>query len=117
MPMDDRALADALRRSMPQGPDAPPFDDAWAAAEARSRRRPHLRHAAVAAGIAIVAGFLAMNLDQTPAPAEASIGDQIMTSTRWAAPSDVLLPRREIDIYRELPSLETSTDVEDGTLL
>ena len=42
---------------------------------------------------------------------------ELMGSTSWAAPSDVLMPEYEIDIYQDLPALMESTKPVEGALL
>ena len=113
---EDRSLAEAVKRSAPPDSGAPAFDAVWATAEARSRR-PRRRHAAIAAGFAIIAGFIALNLDDAPIPSESSLTEELMSSTHWSPPSDALLPQYDLDVYRDLPALDTSTDVDDGALL
>ena len=41
----------------------------------------------------------------------------LMDSTYWTAPSDVLLPDRQFDIYQDMPELFESTEPAGGTLL
>jgi hypothetical protein len=41
----------------------------------------------------------------------------LMATTYWTAPSDVLLPDRKIDIYQDMPVLFESTEPAGGTLL
>ena len=43
--------------------------------------------------------------------------DDMMNSTQWLAPSDVLLPQHQFDIYGELPVLIETNDVDEGSLL
>jgi hypothetical protein len=45
------------------------------------------------------------------------IADALMNSTTWTAPSDVLMPDHQFDIYRDIPVLDQSTISEEGTLL
>lgn len=117
---DDVRLAKRCRNTMPTAGAAPPFDAMLASAERRYRqvRRRRLRHGSAAAIAALaVAVFLAVDRDD-PVPA----GDyveiaELMSSTRWIAPSDVLLPRHEIDLYGELPAIPASTKPAQGALL
>ena len=96
---------------------APSFDAAWQAAErryARSRRR----NRGLAGAAAVVAAVLIGLLLQAPPDAGDYIEiDELMSSTSWSAPSDVLLPEHEFDIYQELPSLLESTESAGGSLL
>lgn len=117
---DDVRMAEECRRAMPPDGDMPDFDAVFAGAERRYRRRRQLRMrygAAAAIGALLVSTFLLVDRDQ-PLPR----GDyieiaELMNSTQWTAPSDVLLPRHEIDLYRELPVIPASTEPADGALL
>lgn len=73
--------------------------------------------AAAAIGALVVATFLVVDRD-APVPR----GDyveiaELMNSTQWTAPSDVLLPQHRIDIYGELPAIPASTKPTQGALL
>ena len=116
MKVDDAELARATRREFPDDAEAPSFDRTWAAAEARYRRSRR-RYAGFAAAMVAAAAVLVV-LNTGPEPQDDSwIGDELLSSTSWSAPSDVLLPEREFDIYQDLPSLNTSTKAADGALL
>ena len=52
-----------------------------------------------------------------PPGARNSNAARLLETTYWEAPSDVLLPARERDIYRDLPALEVSTEGNEGALL
>ena len=41
----------------------------------------------------------------------------LLETTYWSAPSDVLLPERKFDIYQDMPVLFESTESAGGTLL
>jgi len=41
----------------------------------------------------------------------------LLESTSWVAPSDVLLPKHEIDLYQDLPAFSVSTRPAEGALL
>ena len=97
--------------------NAPKFDSVWRAALIRAkRRRGNKRFAGIAAAAA--AALLALNT-LTPDDDETHYVnmDELMGSTSWSAPSDFLLPKHEIDIYRDLPQLFESTESDGGTLL
>lgn len=115
---EDESIRDSLVRAWPDDGPAPAFDSVIAAAEARlaRQRRRYGLFAAVAAGIAVVA--LGVSLS-TPERIEFRYVEpgELLGSTSWQAPSDVLLPEREVDIYRELPALMESTDTAEGALL
>jgi hypothetical protein len=53
------------------------------------------------------------------APKEATYIEvaELLDSTYWFAPSDVLLPDREFDIYQDMPVLFESTEPAEGALL
>ena len=96
----------------------PPFASVFAAAEDQFQRsRRHYTWFASAAAIA-AATYVAFSIG-TPSLGE---GDYIhiadlLNSTSWSAPSDVLMPTHEIDIYQELPELTESTSLAEGALL
>ena len=98
----------------------PPFAETFAVAEDRyrtSRRRYRL-----AGGMAVAAAVFAVAVglwpgQQAPMGDEFLIADALMNSTTWTAPSDVLMPDHQFDIYRDIPVLDRSTISEEGTLL
>ncbi len=95
----------------------PSFDRIWQAADARyvSAKRRYRRVASVAAIAAAV--VVAWNW-QVPADETTYIEiAELLESTSWSAPSDVLLPNREFDIYQDMPVLFESTDPAGGALL
>jgi len=109
-----------IRRAWPENDNSrvPSFAVTWRAAEeryARSRRRyGMLAGAAAVVAIAIVG----LQLQTSPTADVNYIEvDELMGSTSWTAPSDVLLPRHEFDIYQELPSVIESTETAGGSLL
>lgn len=95
---------------------APSFDNTWQAVVARhaARRRRYRRFA----GVAVVAAAItiAMNLPAPPDETYITAAD-LLETTYWSAPSDVLLPDREFDIYQEIPELFESTKPVEGALL
>ena len=114
-------LEQQVRQSWPpiDAGKAPSFAAAWQAAERRhamSRRRNRVfAGAAAAAVIAVV--VVGMLLQAPPSNGDYIAMDELMSSTSWTAPSDVLLPEHEFDIYQELPSLLESTETGGGSLL
>jgi hypothetical protein len=101
-------------------PEAPAFDKVWAAAESqhlneRRRYATFSSAAAVLAMVAIVAGL--WSTQETGISDDYLIADSLLNTTQWLAPSDALMPIHEFDIYREIPFLMESTDLEEGTLL
>ena len=116
--MNDQDLANALRDSAPEEIAAPAFDRVWAGAEERyySSRRRYAWLAGAAAVVATV--VIALNAG-TPTPKGTPYIEmaELMNSTSWVAPSDVLLPNHEIDLYQDLPTLIESTEPAEGALL
>ena len=96
---------------------APSFADAWQAAERRHAKRRRRTRALVGAAAAVVAIIAVSLLRQAPQSVEYIEIEELMSSTSWQAPSDVLLPEHEFDIYQELPSLLESTETAGGSLL
>ena len=93
---------------------APPFNRVMDRAERQVRARPGRR---VAAAGFVAAGLVAMlAIDLTPQPNFIS-EDELLGSTSWSAPSDVLLPNHQFDIYQDLPELLESTKSTEGALL
>ncbi len=95
-----------------------PFEDVFGAAEARLQRTRRRRRVvfAAAAAAAIAAALLHALLPGQP-DWQYVDPELFTTSTSWAAPSDVLLPERRIDIYEEIPVLIESTETDEGALL
>jgi len=115
----EKQLGASLKRSLESQDDAPPFDAVFAAAERRhgDSKRPY----AGIAGAAVVA-VAVMLMIEARAPTPDSMPKmlqvaELMDSTNWSAPSDVLLPTHEFDIYQELPVLLESTKPAEGALL
>lgn len=97
----------------------PPFDEAWAAAEARAARPDRARWLAGVAAAALVA-VVTMALwpaQQADLGDDYLIADALMNSTSWTAPSDVLLPDHQFDIYGTFDFPAPSTQLTEGTLL
>ncbi len=116
----DTRLANALRdaHARAEGNTAPAFNRVWDAARARAtaernRQRLLVASGAVAAVLAVIFGL------RTPSEDESRYidADELLQTTGWSAPSDVLLPDHEFDIYRDIPVLIESTDNYGGALL
>lgn len=114
---DDR-LRRRVRRALEVDTPVPPFDAAFAAAERQLelRRRPRWMLAAAAAAV-VVALVVAPFVSRAPAGPEYVQVAELMGTAGWTAPSDVLLPQHEIDLYRELPDIPESTKPAEGALL
>ena len=100
--------------------DAPEFDEVWVAAEARylDERRRFRRLSGTAAALAVLAIVIGLLPENEPSNLQGvEVGDDLLSSTLWTAPSDVLIPRHGIDIYQNIPTLMESTEFEEETLL
>jgi len=114
----DRRVARRIRAAMPDDPGEPDFAATWQAASCRAGRRRYRLHLAAAAAVAAIAVIVVANLSGPPDEALEYIEmSELMGSTSWTAPSDVLLPESRFDIYQDLPTLIESTEVDGGTLL
>jgi hypothetical protein len=114
------SLTDSLRDSFSKRQAEPPptFAVTWQAATERHKagQARYRRLAAVAASAATA--VLALNLWTAPPDTGAFIEiADLLESTSWAAPSDVLLPEYEFDIYQDMPMLIESTNSPGGSLL
>ena len=115
----DNNLREAVNRAWRTGAggDHVSFADAWRAAEQRhaAARRRYRRLATVATLVAVVViGLKLQGPGEEPPYIEVA---ELLESTSWSAPSDVLLPDREFDIYQDMPVLFESTEPVGGTLL
>lgn len=122
----EKQLGASLKRSLESQDDAPPFDAVFAAAERRhgDSKRPYagIAGAAVVAAVVAAVAVAVMLMIEARAPTPDSMPKmlqvaELMDSTNWSAPSDVLLPTHEFDIYQELPVLLESTKPAEGALL
>ncbi|MBT8102384.1 MAG: hypothetical protein KJO95_05400 [Gammaproteobacteria bacterium] len=116
----DTVLQKALRQAEanPESGDIPDFDSVWAAAgdrvaSQRTRRRVFAGSVVAAAVAAVALGLL------MPRGADTQFVDreELLGTTSWFAPSDSLLPERQLDIYQDIPVLIESTDSYGGALL
>ena len=116
----DRQLAEALKRAAPTAETVPGFDQVFGQAEAELARRARRRYLSVAGAVASVAvvavALLLFAPDEAPPPEGLRITG-LLDSTSWVAPSDVLLPEHEFDIFEELPEPMESTEPAEGALL
>ena len=97
----------------------PDFDSVWAGAETSLARR-HRRSrvvGSVAAAVALIAVVVIGQLRPVEQDWLYIDPNEIAGSTSWTAPSDVLLPTHQFDIYRDIPVLIESTGEDGGTLL
>jgi hypothetical protein len=116
MKATDDTLRRRVREAWPEPSQAPTFEATWAAAERRrgGRRYGYGLGAVAAAVTAAVIVLISNGVPTTESYVEVA---DLMNSTYWAAPSDVLLPDREFDIYQDLPELFESTEPAGGALL
>lgn len=121
---EDLQMLAALKRSFASKENAPSFDAVFTAAERRHRNsRQQFVGFAGAAVVATIAVTIIVTFNsRAPAPESDPLAEilpavELMDSTAWTAPSDVLLPRHEFDIFRELPVLLESTESAEGALL
>ena len=116
----DNTIREALQaeQASREAGRVPAFDDTFAVAEARAaaqmRRRWTVLGIAAAAAVVAVATSLLLPRGEDWQYVNP---DDLATSTAWVAPSDVLLPERSFDIYRDIPVLIESTDSNGGALL
>lgn len=120
--MNDNELKQQLENSLQsmQGGDAPEFDAVWAKAETRHRasRSRYQKFAGFAAAAAVaVMAFMMWPLNGDNVMDVYLTEEELMSSTQWIAPSDVLLPEHRFDIYGELPVLIETNDLDEGPLL
>lgn len=108
----DQDIREALKQSLPASSVAqPPFEQIWRAAQAQhAAAHGQFRRFAVAAAAVVAVLLIGVSLqqagnDDTPYIELA----ELLNSTSWSAPSDVLLPQHEFDIYQDLPTLIEST--------
>ena len=120
--MNDEKLRQQLQDSLQsvQGGDAPGFDSVWSNAERRHRasrlRYQQFAGIAVAAAVGVMA-FMLWPLNGNDAAGIYLTEEDLLNSTHWVAPSDVLLPKHQFDIYGDLPVLIESNDLDEGSLL
>jgi len=112
----DTKLRDQVSEAWPTVENEPAFDATWLAARQRheNTRRRYQRFAGVAA---LAATAIIVLFAQSPSHETYIEVADLLDSTYWTAPSDVLLPQREFDIYQDMPVLFESTEPAGGTLL
>jgi len=118
MTNDDKVLRDLLQEAQRRAEGAAPeFDMTFGAAERQLQNRRKMQFVGLAAGAAV----LALILWPTKELITYVDTDQLIATTAWSAPSDLLFPDHQFDIYRELPELFESTGMstnsETGALL
>ena len=117
----EKRLGERLQKSLEsKSRRTPGFATTWAAAEARylAELRRYRRVSAAVAAVAIIAVTIGLwPSEQTPDVTALARSDDFLTSTLWTAPSDVLIPKHDVDIYQEIPTLPESSDLNEGALL
>lgn len=117
----ERRLRDALRQgqSEAEAGRVPDFDTTWAVAEEKAQRgrRRITALGSLAAALALVAVVVVSQMRPAETDWQFVDPDEFASSTSWVAPSDVLLPEHQFDIYRDIPVLIESTGSEEGALL
>jgi len=119
MQISDDTLREKVSRAWQRAADDryPAFDNVWQAAS--NRRNTERRRYRGFASVAAIAAAVVIGLN-VPSPSdELSYIEiaELLDTTYWSAPSDVLLPDREFDIYQDMPVLFESTEPAGGTLL
>ncbi len=120
--MNDDELKQQLRDSLQsmQGGDAPEFDTMWESANKRHRasRSRYQKIAGLTAAAAVAAiAFTLWPMNGNNVTAMYLTEEDLLTSTQWLAPSDVLLPQHQFDIYGDLPVLIEINDLDEGLIL
>ncbi len=120
--MNENELRRRLRKSIEsmRGGDPPEFHAVWASAEARHRasRSRYQKIAGLAAAAAVTAmAFTLWPTNGNNVTAMYLTEEDLMSSTQWLAPSDVLLPVHQFDIYGDLPVLIETNDLDEGSTL
>jgi hypothetical protein len=117
--VNDDELKQSLKRAFESAEGAPPdFGTMLSTADAGLRRKRMLVR--LASGVAAAAFALFVGLwssDAPQPPDEYLIADALMNSTAWSAPSDVLMPEHQFDVYREISFPVPSTNSQEGSLL
>lgn len=115
---EEQELRATLKQAAGPDPEPPAFASVWSRAEgsvARSRRRyTGLATAAAVVAVAVVGLRLSTPTADEPSYIEVA---ELLDSTSWAAPSDVLMPEYQFDIYEDLPAVPRSTKPVEGALL
>ena len=115
MQVSEDTLRERVAKAWPDA-EAPAFDATWQAAATR-HAMARRRYRWIAGAAALVAAItVAFNLQAPGQPSYIEVAD-LLETTYWRAPSDVLLPERSFDIYQELPVIFESTEPDGGTLL
>ena len=108
-----------IRTAWPENDEygVPGFATTWRAAEARLARTRRRNRMLAGAAAVVAAVILGLQLQAPSIDSRYVEVDDLMGSTSWTAPSDVLLPEHDYDRYQELPTLLESTEMAGGSLL
>ncbi len=120
--MNDEKLRQKLRDSLQsmQGGDVPAFDALWGNAEKQhgTTRLRYRRIAGLTTAAAVAAtAFMLWPLNANHAVDTYLTVEDLLSTTQWVAPSDVLLPEYQFDIYDELPVLIEAIEFDEGSFL
>ena len=120
--MNDEKLRQKLRDSLQsmQGGDVPAFDAMWGNAEKQhgTTRLRYRRIAGLTTAAAVAAtAFMLWPLNANHAVDTYLTVEDLLSTTQWVAPSDVLLPEYQFDIYDELPVLIEAIEFDEGSFL
>ena len=116
--MNDELFSEHWKKSLQsRAGETPDFDAVWVAAEARwlDERRRFRQISAVVAIVAILT--VAVLYPGGRQMQSVAVGEDFLGSTLWTAPSDVLIPRHDFDIYQDVPALMVPGELEEGNLL
>jgi hypothetical protein len=120
--MNDNELKRKLRESLQSmsGGDVPEFAVMWANVERQHRaaRKRYQRFAGTAIAVAVaVVAIMMRPPGGNDVTASYLSEEDLMSSTQWQAPSDVLLPERRFEIYTEVPELIDTNELHEESLL
>ncbi len=112
-----RNLKNALRAASDAADGtAPDFERLFAGAERQVLRSRRVRYSGLAAAAVTAILVLSQQLITDRQFTYVNV-DELVATTSWSAPSDTLLPQYQINLYRDLPELFGSTDIDEGALL
>ncbi len=103
--MNDEQLRKALGEVMDRDAQPPDFDAVWRAAEARNLSNRSWKRVVAAAAATLAALAVAVSLNLREEGGTMIEMNELLGSTSWQAPSDVLLPDYQTDIYQDMPDL------------
>lgn len=117
--MKDEDLKQELQSALQsmQAVEPPPFDTVWAKARSAHQRARRI-YATIAGAAAAAAAVAIVVWPVQHEPDNGFLNEQaFLNSTRWTAPSDVLMSGLDWGVYQDIPRLIESTELQEGTLL